>query len=333
MNFERTRVNDLEYIRRTRGAKNCRSTFLRMAETQRQKALALINDSGLMFATFFILRDEIIKMNLREELNDRGKTAMEICDIILGDKSGLPSYDRRIDEEIGNVRETLLWIFGTGIRDDGLNEDFDQILDNAAAVLIKDHCESSVLPDVIKLIFERNRKGRYFHDIAWVCFQTRDVNALRFIAGYLRSGNPKDRALARSLLNLPEDIPLRTVQDRERRYLEYIEWLRENDPYIYFTGESFQFSNSPILCSVDLNAKYLCKDCAECMRKRPIELTEEERSKISEFFSLTDEEKAELARTSQKLYKENPSLWEQWIHYPVDEQIYTSRLGSGGERV
>lgn len=320
-------VNDLDYIRRSQGINACRNTFGKVGKERRQNAVQLVNDSRLFFASLFILQAEIKELNLKEELSERNQIALNICKKILDEKKPSGDSGHLISLNSDEVHNVLLWMFNTGAVDDGLNNGFDQILDIVASVLMKTYHEKTILPVMTDMIFKRNQKGRYIHDLVWACFQTRDANALRFIAKYLRSSVSKDVDLARTLLHLPQDMPLRSNSDKQTQYAAYLLWLKENGPYLYFTGESFQFTNNPIPCSVDLEAKYLCKDHGIRNRKLFTPLTDAERASLIKFDQVSENKKMILAKHSQRLHRENSSYWNQWMQYPVDKQMKIAQYG------
>ena len=319
--------NDLDHIRRSQGIDACRNTFGRVGKERRQNAVRLVNDSRLFFASLFILQAEIEELNLKEELSERNRIALNICKKILDEKKPSDDSDHLISLNSEEAHNVLLWMFNTGAVDDGLNNEFDQVLDIVASVLMKTHHEKTILPVMTDMIFKRNQKGRYIHDLVWACFQTRDVNALRLIAKYLRSSVSKDVDLACTLLHLPQNVSLRSYSDKQKQYAAYLSWLKENGPYLYFTGESLQFANNPMPCGVDLEAKYLCKDRGMCGRKQLTPLTDTERDSLTKFNRVSEEEKKILAKHSQRLHGENPSYWNQWMQYPVDKQLNIAQYG------
>ncbi|MGI5985050.1 MAG: hypothetical protein GXY01_04040 [Clostridiales bacterium] len=322
-------TNDLDYIRRFRGAGACRNMFRKLGKERRQNAVSLVNDGRLFFASLFILRPEIDELNLMEELSERNRTALRICEKMLEEKNLSDEPGSSVPLNSEELHSVLLWMFSTGAYDDGLNDDFDQVLDTSASVLIKTHHEKTILPVMANMVFKRNQKGKYIHDLVWACFQSRDADALRIIASRLRSSAPKDAELARMLLHLPQDVPLRSNYDRQNQYTSYLSWLKENDPYLYFTGESFQFCNEPVPCAVDLEAKYLCKDNSIRVFKPLCQAANEESSSSSNFSKLAEGEKEVLAKHSQKLHRENPSYWNEWMRYPIEKQIHIARNGGG----
>ena len=324
-------TNDLDHIRRFKGINACKNMFGKLGKERRENAVQLVNDSRLSFTSLFILQPEIKKLNLREDLSKRNQTAINICERISDEQDLSIASDYSIPLKSEEVHSVLLWVFNTGVADDGLNDEFDLILDVVASVLIKTHHEKTILPLMTEVIFKRNQKGRFIHDLVWACFQTRDPNALRLIAGYLRSSVTKDVDLAHILLHLPQDVPLRTSYDKQKQYVAYLSWLKENDPYINFTGENFQSTNNPIPCVVDLEAKYLCRDSSIYAFKQIPDFTGSERIYLVNFNALSENEKSILARHSQKLHSENPSYWNEWMQYPVDKQIQTAQYGGGNQ--
>lgn len=320
-------VNNLDCIRRTRGMSACRNMFRKLGQENRQTAIRLINDNSLLFASLFILQPEIKDFNLYGELSERNRIALNICEKIADVKKPGGNSGNSLSLNDETVHMVLLWMFHTGAADDGLSNEFDQILDITASVLIKTHHENAILSSVADLIFRRNRKGAYIHDIVWIFFQARNAQSLQLIAGYLRSPVQKDVELARTLLNLREDIKLRNSSEKQKWYNEYISWLNENSPYLYFTGESFQLTNSPSACDVNLEAKYLGKNSSPRGPKPLTPLTEEEHICLNHFNEVQEEEKARLAEYSSKLHRENQPVWSQWMQYPVEEQLQIAKYG------
>ena len=320
-------VNFLDRIRRTRGSNLCKSSFDQSEKRSRQNALRLINDDRLQFATLFILQEEIGKLDLKQDLSERNQIALDICEKTTDKKDALSASVHPLQLKSDKVRSVLRWIFLSGAADDGLSDEFDQILDAAAAVLIKTHQEKSVLPVVVDLIFRRNRKGKYHHDLIWAFFQTKDASALRFIAGYLRSPNKKDVDLAHTLLHLQQDTPMSTNTLRQKEYVEYLAWLKENAPYLCFTGKNFQFSNSPVPCELDVDAKYLCKGISNPHKKTAHPFTEEESIRLNNLHDAQPEERTALANYSSTLYGKDKQRWSEWMQYPVEKQMQTAQYG------
>jgi hypothetical protein len=319
--------NYLDHIRRKSGIDECKNYFSEFGKEHREDVIRLMNDRRLYFASLFTLQSEIKEFHINEELSERNRIALDFCKKISDEKNISDASDITIPLSSEPVHQTLLWMLNTGAADDGLCNEFDQILDIAASVLIKTHHEWSVLPVIADLVFQRNRKGTYYHDLIWAFFQTRDVYALRFIAKYLRSPLSKDIQLARKLLNLPQDERLIMGLNRQQEYQKYLSWLKENASYLYFTGESLQFSNNPVPCNLNLEAKYLCKNTSPRSSKPVDSFTEEEVVYLNNFNQMKQEEKITLANYSQTLHKRNNCDWNNWIHYPVEKQIHIAQYG------
>lgn len=354
-NYSRA-ANYLNQIRRLRGTNACKQYFNKLAKNQKTDA---INSESLTFPSFFILQPEICGHNMENQLNTRNLAAKSLSSKALmrhisklqnsgadeADEASQTagtfhsqkklSYETRhtaaADSHESEFTEeekhsALLWIFRTGAADDGLSDEYDQILDTAAAALIKKHHDKTILPALVKLIFSRNRKGAYTHDLIWTFFQTRDAQALKYIAEYLRSSNKKDIKLAQTLLNLPE---ITANAGRENQYRAYMSWLNENLPYIYFTGENFSLTNRPAPCDLSVSAKYLCKNISPRGKKPLVPLTETEQTYLQCFGGANENQKKTLAAYSSKIHTETPSYWSRWLQYPVEKQIQIAENGLG----
>lgn len=320
----RAGTNMLDTIRKKRGNAPCVEYFKSLQDSE---SLRLVNDPGLTFASFFVLMPVIQEKLRAQSLSARDLTAANLCNTILSSKKANGNLYRPAYNE--NTHEALRWMFLTGADADGLSEDFDHILDISAGILTKKYHDADILPKLVELVFSRGRRDAYLHDLAWAFFQSHDPTALKLAAEYLRSGNEKDAKLARSLLhlNLESDNP----RSRRELYNNYLHWLSENNPYLYFTSENFNETNQPNVCSVDLSAKYLYRKISPRDHKPSTPLTETERNCLACFLNAPDEEKEFLARFSQKVRAKNPEYWNRWIRYPLEKQIEAAHNGGEGE--
>ncbi len=175
------------------------------------------------------------------------------------------------------------------------------------------------------MIFKRNRKGAFTHDLIWAYFQAKDSQALRVMAEYLRSANRKDAELAHTLLHLPQNSE--QGGSRANQYRDYMSWLDENSPYLYFTEESFQLTNSPNSCEVNLEAKYLGKNSSTKKHEIDDSFNEEDLDYLNNFSGMQEEEKEVLANYSNKLHNQDPLNWNHWMKYPIDQQVQVARYG------
>lgn len=312
----------LDQIRLKNGAEKLKAEFVQLAEADKEKALASINDEKLLFCSLYTLLPEIETLNLYDSLNERNRIAIKMCAKILKDKVLAKKMENlNLKEEI--IPSVLNWIFNTGAADDGLCDDYDEILDSSASLLVHTYEDRTILPMIADMIFKRNRKGCYIHDLVWVFFKACDLKALKHIARYLRSANQKDNALARQLLNFVPD------KSKNKRFSVY---LKENTPFLYYTGESFLQTSDPKPFRIDLGAKYLGKDI-DTNNREPVEpLTENECSCLEYFKDVDEENRLLLSQYSHQLHKRNMRYWEKWMQYPLEQQIDIAKRGLGGRR-
>lgn len=319
-------VGTLEYLRQVRGVDACKIRFQQILEnSQKNTAVRLLNDKSLRFPTLFVLKPQIDEENLAGKLNGKIKAALLICDKVLEEKKSLPGGGISYNDQ--NVRSAFFWIFRTGADSDGLNNDYDEIMDLCASVLTRRYHDKTILPALSRLIFHRNRKKGYLHDLIWAFFQSHDPNSMQYIAPYLRSSNNRDRDLARLLLHLPDvgDNP----NEKERQYRTFMNWLRENNPYLYFTGETLQSSNQPEICGVDLGAKYLGKQISPKKHQPLNPLTKREADTLSCFAQAEQSDKAMLSDYSKKMQRQNPAYWKRWISLPLEKQLQIVKENTG----
>ena len=235
----------LDNIRYSAGGEKLRQIFCDIAKDSREAAADLLNNSS--FASLYLLLPVIKELNLYPLLGEKVCEAASVCEYL---------KNKKIDCK--KVRpETLKWMLVSGFADDGLCDEFDQILDDCALLLINIYKENSILPLVARIIFDRHRRGRYTLDLIWAYFQSCEPQALSIIADYLRSANPRDAKLASELTGFLYKKGS-TPGSLKARYFQCVSWLKENYPYIYFNGEDFHQTCSPKICGVDLEGKHPC---------------------------------------------------------------------------
>ncbi len=294
------------------------------AQSDRAEALRLINDEHLRFPVLFILMPEISAHGLYGGLSPRNMAAISIC--------SKKMYKHSIDTAVTDATNdtlylTLKWMFETGKDWDGLSvghDPYDAVIDYTVALLIISYEDKKILKDVAELIFRRNRKGFFIHDLVWSFFQTLDKDALSYVAGYLLSDNPRDIDLAAKLLNLDEQVSNRV--EARKTYRKFIEWLDNNRPYLYLTGEHFQLTSNPRHLDADKEAKYLGKEILPRYRAPVEPLTEAEVDCLHNYRVATPEDQALLTDYSHNLRHSNKQLWQEWMHKQPAEQVLAARM-------
>lgn len=315
--MQRSQYSYLDNIRINNGIDKCKAVFNEVLYTNKSRAVALLNDKRITFVCLFIFLPEIETFDLYRNLNSKNITALKITDQILNFNGNLFSVKSK------NVYSVIKWIFDTGFSEDGLNNDYEQVLDTAAAVLINTYKDTNILPAAADMIFKRNKRGAYTHDLMWSFFQIRHPYTLKLIAERIRSSDKEDAELACKLLNINS-----ISDDNQKQYEDYLQWLKENDPFLYFTGENLQFSSHPVFCKVDLERKYLVRGIPTYSRQPYYPVNDIEKRCLEAFKQLNDEEKTVLSDYSYKIHNQNISKWQEWLQYPIDKQINSVKNGS-----
>lgn len=305
----------LDQIRVNEGAEKCKSTLNTLLKKDIRRTVTLLNDHRLMFPSLYILHEPILQQRIQRSLNMRNMTALELINQIKGSNGAEPSSRQN------SVYSVLKWILETGFREVILEDDYEQILDMAVSILIKNYKDIDILPMVVDLLFKRNRDGRNIHELVWALFCFHDPKILKLIAEYLRSSDPKDAKLAGELLNIDKIGIPPTIYDGEGRYKGYLHWLEENQPYLYFTEESYQYTSNPMFCCVDLERKYLQKSASSYEKHSLSSLDNEESECMAAFKQLGAEEQKILSEYSQRICRKSVPAWKAWLQEPIMEQI------------
>lgn len=320
-------LNTLDKIRVYKGTRSLKSFFNNLVEYNIDEAIQTLNDSNLHFSSLFLLKPQIYSLKIFNKLSNKNRLSLLISDEILSGKRKLLTTNNLIVGNNNYIIPTLKWMFITGFKDDGLNSEFDKVLDIISVILSKECKERSILPIVVNITFSRYKNDSYFYDLIWGFFQSKNPQSLVLIAPYFLSENPKDVKLATRLLNFLPDIDLNSVKSNREKYLIFINWIKENHRFLCFTGESFQRRYDPKPYRLILEGKYLCKSVSVDTGRIADPLTDIELSLIREFKKESKENKKILCEFSYKLNQSNKNLWNKWINTPFKKQLDIAKKG------
>ncbi len=314
----------LDNVRINEGIQKCSTVFSNIYKRNRRNAVGLLNDRRLTFPCLFNLLPQIKSLGLYRYLNDRNSTTVRIIDQILKTQDAGNSINYLSDQKDAEYA-ALKWMLETGHIEDGLNDEYERILDVTISVLTNIYNDASTLPLVSDMIFKRSKDGRNIHYLVWAFFWIRNPSALKLIAQRLRSGDQQDVELACSLLGIP--VPDRADMTAYNQQLceDYLQWLEDNDPFLYFTDESFQYSSQPVFYRIDLERKYINKGIPTYQKQPIVPANETENRCLAAFSKVSNEEKTILSEYSYKIHDEDLSAWRSWIERPIEEQLKAAK--------
>ncbi len=320
----------LDTIRYEQGATGLKAFFSELSKKDYKEAISLVNEENLYFGSLYILKPEIEALNLSDYLSLRNKISISVIDEVLSGNKSMPPVKCSSSDYIQTACSVLKWILISGSIDDGLEDDYDKVLDASSALLVKVYGDRTVLKVMSDLIFERNRRGNFYNELVWAFFESRYPNGVILIAAHLLSRQPEDVRLAQKLLGFIPGIDTKRTAGYERQHSIVLSWLEKNYPYLYFTGESFQQSISPKPYRVILDAKYLCKAVSIDTGRTLEPLTEYEHKLLKEFNELGTDIKKMLSNYSHMMHSNDIHRWNAWVHRPFAEQVEIAGLWMGG---
>lgn len=290
------------------GRDGMREAFYSLYKLDSAAALRVLDDDRLGFPALYALRPEIIKLGLESSLSARNSAALKILKL-------LASRDYTAYESDTQHKDVLKWIFNTGRKETNLGEEYDGIIDAAAALLVKVYNDKDCLPGLCDMIFDRHRSGLNIYDAEWAFFESGDAQCISLVSKRLASPDVRDVMLAQNLLRfLPCFDP---GQQGSKQYSGVIRWIRENGPYLFYTGESSLMRGEPCRFTLSLESKYLQRPQPQSdMPPLP-----GERERLNEFGSLDERTKARLSDYSQRLHAGDIKSWNRWIGAPITAQI------------
>lgn len=298
-------ISYLNSIRVDRGPQTLKKMFQDLCQTNKMKALTLINATDITFSTLFILIPQVESFGLKSGLNSRNQIAFKFCS------------DPKIQLTQTVLQPVLKWILTTGAPEENLGDSFDEVLDHAATDLLINYKDKTILSNVVDLIFKRNRKGKYIHDLVWCLFKSSLSDCLPLVANYIRSNYQADNQLAYKLLNFKPNLQ---PNDKEQQYSNFNKWLNKNLSFLYATGDSLQQTSAPKYWRVNLGAKYLCNGITpDGTPTNP--LTDNQNKLLNSFSQLTDKDQKALAKYSFKTFQANQQKWNEFMQAPIKTQL------------
>ncbi|MDR1629918.1 MAG: hypothetical protein LBS36_06870 [Oscillospiraceae bacterium] len=315
-------VQSLEELRNANGNEACKQTFAAMCSTNPERAAELLNQGDTSFPCLFAVLPEVRANALEGNLSANSNIAACVVNQI-ENENAVEDYLSEKSEENAAV---LRWILETGYNDYSLGDGYLKVLDIVSAVLIITYEEKSILPLVENMIFERHRRGLCIHDLVWAFFRMEDFSVMKMVAGHLNAGDENEANFAANLLHLPDNGP----GNRAAQYEEYVNWLEENEPFLFFTYEGMQYTSEPNVVDVDQERKYMHKT-SRIFGYDPLEAdNENEQACLLEFRELKNSEQKALSNYSHKIYRENQQAWQEWMSRPVSQQLEAARAGEEG---
>ncbi|MTI67662.1 MAG: hypothetical protein FH753_13835 [Firmicutes bacterium] len=321
--------NVLNDIRKNKDQDKLVSSFNMMAKKNIRKTKKIINDERLEFTTLYTIKKELERFKLNKDLNPRNKIALQLINEIKDKKTNIVTECDSI-EHIQRVQSTLKWILNTGLDGDGLENEYDEILDLSYILLIKVYNDITYSPKIVDVIFKRYKRGFYIYDLVWALYESCDIDSLFLIAKYLLSENQKEFKLACRLLNFIPAVEKINNKNKRDYYPHVIKWIKRNSPYLYYTGESFQQTSRPKVYAISMEAKYLNKEVSKKTGEILHKLNKRETRLLNEFKKLSGYNKEILSNYSSTLYTNNLYQWNNFISYPLIEQIEYVKKRLGG---
>jgi len=283
----------LDDIRLKNGKDKLKAAYYEIVDTDVYRAIDLINDEKLQFPSLFILQGEISKFDLYPSLSLRNKLAIDISNDILARRDSEARFITSSNRE--DMYSILKWILNTGYLDDGLNDRYDEVIETAAILLVKEYGDKDCFNQIESLIFDRHRKGFFIYDLVWAYFETCASDNLSGLIERLRSPIWKDVELSRKLLNFIPCIGSNASSEPATQYESAVKWFNQNKDFLNYTGESFLQTSTPCRYTVSLESKYLHETIPVSIKETSRSISQDKHALLKNFRELDDESKSLLS--------------------------------------
>lgn len=323
-------IGFLDNIRLNNGVDCLKNHFHGLLMNDSEKCAELLNDENLQYCSLYSLQSELEAFNFENRLNERNRTALRITrDIVSRNSEDLHLLTQGRNSHTLSV---FRWILGTGYPDDSLSDEYETVMEHAAIQLCRTYRDTSLLNEIAEMTFSRNKKELLTHYLIWAFFEARSTYSLHLIANRLCSVEKCDRDLARKLLAFVPCVCGCTDagSDGTDLYREASDWIRENQPFMFYTGESLHEAVNPLHYDISLAAKYMCRSVSveDGSMLRPVD--DRDCALTDRFNELDTKDKKLLSDYSYLLYRRNVHQWNTWIRLPMDVQMRLAAALMGG---
>lgn len=321
-------IGFLDNIRLSNGVDSLKNYYHDLLMNNNEKAAELINDENLHYCSLYVLQPELETFDLKERLNDRIRAALRITrDIAARDSEDMDTLTKGQNIHTLSV---LKWILGSGYADDGLSGGYEAVMEQTAILLSRIYRDTELLAEIEEMIFSRNRKGLFVHYLIWAFFEARSPYSLSLLANRLCSQERSDIDLAKRLLSFIPAIAADSGAEGITLYMAAAGWIQENQPFLYYTGESLHQTGNPHHYDISREAKYLCSPVSAEDGSFLRAAADNERSLARTFNELDNDSKNLLSDCSYLLYRRNVHQWNTWMQLPVEGQIRLAAAVMGG---
>ncbi len=322
----------LDNIRKNNGIDGLKNYIRDLFANNNEKAVELINDENLHYCSLYVLLPELKSITrrgrLRAELSERNRTALRITkDIESRDSEDIAVLTQSRD---GDTLSALKWILGTGYTEDGLSDGYETVMEQTAILLSRTYRNTELLEQIEEMIFTRYRKGLFIHYLVWAFFEARSTYSLSLLANRLLSAESSDVELAKRLLSFIPPIAANNGADGMTLYMQALDWMQENQPFLYYTGESLHQTGAPHHYDISYEARYLCRPVSPEDGSYLRTADDNLRSRARSFNKLDKDSKKLLSSCSYLLYRRNIHQWNTWINLPVERQLKLAADMMGG---
>lgn len=300
----------LDEVRTKRGDPALIESFRNTARVNRKQAIEYLNDENLCYPSLYVLRNEIEKEQLTEQLCKRYRLAADFTrQEKIKAKSQKPT-----------AHSTLKWIIQTG-GEENIDKTYLQKLDKAAVYMTAIYKDRSVLPDVARMIFFRCRNELPYHDLVWAFLEMQDPHSLALVADRLRSSDSREGDCARRLLAFIPGIDRKQTNEGERQFHRFQEWMEQNGPYLFYKGETFDTIDRPTSYITNHGAKYIGVFVSVHDGEPLSNLTKKERRWLRRFEDLPIDSQSLLAAYSLEMRRKKREDWLKWMERPIKKQL------------
>jgi hypothetical protein len=307
------RLSELRTIYYTRGARELRDGWKQLFEEDRDSALDFINDPDISFPILYSLAPELINHN--ESLTAKNQLAMNhIFSVIKGDPFGLLN-DIDLFDQYHYCVDCFSWIVKTG-GTEVVDENYSPVIDQACVYLLL-HLKMDCLEDVVDILFYRNRSGGQRHYLLSAFYDAANPKGIIYVAKFLRSDDPKDVALAQSILAFIPDVAHTPPTQGEDLVLS---WLEDNSDYLTYTAENNDSHPYPVPYTIHHTAKYFGIPVDAKTGNLLYPKNNETNDKWAKFQSLPQHIQNRLSVQSQKIRRWSRAEWSEWMRISVDSQ-------------
>ena len=215
------------------------------------------------------------------------------------------------------------WVFVTGSANEIPEDDYEEVIDKAAAALLITYKDKDILK--VRPTLFSGAAGGAITTTSYGCSSGPRRRGSEAYSAAAQVTGQCDADLACGLLNLDEKAWI--TEAGEELHSAFIRWLERTIRTCISPTRAFSIPANLRFPPVDMERKYLHKGLRTYEKEPLVPEDDDEAGCLEVFRQLGDGEQRALSEYSHSIHADGAGYWRRWLHLPPEEQLRAAAAG------